>query len=483
MLIAVPVGVSLAVLLIRTNVIGKRLLWLAIGSQIATPLYVCAGSWNAGFGSQGWWPLSQVVATQFEVSAVLAVIFVHAVAAIPWVCLIVSFGLMWTRQSLEESALIEGGLPFVLMRVIGPSLRPWIALSGLWCCVPVLTEMVVTNLYQVPTIAEQVYLDASRGTVSPLTYPVAVVCCMLPIVVFTILVGRHLPPWTEMVLRASQHQPRNLLWRQYRTPVSLIAWFFAIGLVILPIANLIFKAGWQPYTDVDQTMRYGWSFSRFSTTVIESLTLFTSEFYWSALLAILAATTALLLAAAILLSLRGKLARSLVGLVMLLLIGTPGALVGTLLIFILNRSEPAVLGMLFDRTLAAPILAQQFRLLPLAVLMVVGLMSTIDRRSWEIARLEGLSIWQRLRTVVWPQTGSRWALIWLILVVLSVGELSSTILVLPPGVTTLSMRLFEMLHFGMRHQDSGLCLLLLAIGWGVSSITLKTLTDRNKPLS
>ncbi len=483
MLLAVPAGTLLAILLIRTDVFGKRWLWIAVGSQLATPLYVCAGAWNAGFGSQGWWPLSAVVAMQFETTAMLAVIFVHAVVAVPWVCWIVALGLMWSGRSLEESALIEGGMLSVMKRVIVPSLAPWIAVSCVWCCVPVLTEMVITNLYQVPTIAEQVYLDASRGAVSPLTYPVAVIFCMLPIVALAIVVGRQLPPWSELIARARQHTPATLRWGRWRKLVSAIGWLFVSGLVFLPIANLVVKAGWQPYTDAAQKAHYGWSLSRFLTTAVESLTLFTREFYWSAVLATLAASTAMALAAAILISCRCGWQRVFVGLVMLLLIGTPGALVGTLLIFLMNRSEPAFLGQLFDRTLAAPILAQQFRLLPFAVLMVSGLLSTIDGRSWELARQEGLSAWQRCRTILWPQTGSRWLLVWLILVVLSVGELSSTILVLPPGVTTLSMRLFEMLHFGMRHQDSGLCLLLLAVGWGVSAIVLKTLTDRNKPLS
>jgi iron(III) transport system permease protein len=481
--LAVPVGTALAILLIRTDIVGKGWLWLAIGSQITTPLYVVAGSWNAGFGSQGWWPFSHVLTARGEYSPLIAVSFIHAVAAIPWVCAIISLGLMWTNRSLEESALVESGNTSVLWRVLLPGLRPWLALSCMWCCIPVLTEMVISNLYQVPTVAEQVYLDASRGTVTPLTYPIAVAFCMLPILTVTMLISRRLPPWSEMVARASQHAPQTLLWRKRRLSVSLAAWCVVLGLVFLPIVNLKIKAGWQPYTDAENRTQYTWSLSRYFTTLTESLTLFTREFYWSTVLAIGSATTALLLAFTLQLCMRGRWQRSAVALAMLALIGTPGALVGTLMIFLLNRSQPALLGELFDRTLLAPILAQQFRLLPLAMLIVLGLSATIDRRSWELAEQEGLSIWQRFRTIVWPQTGSRWILAWLILAVLSVGELSSTILVLPPGVTTLSMRLFEMLHFGMRHQDSGLCLLLLAIGWGVSAIVLKTLTDRNRPLS
>jgi iron(III) transport system permease protein len=477
--VSVPIGSVLAVLLMRTNVYGRRALGVSLGSQLAVPLYVFAGSWNAGFGSQGWWPLTQVVAVKFDVAAMLAVIFVHSVAAIPWVCLITWCGLMWSQRSLEESALSEAGNRAVLLRVVAPGLRPWLILSGFWVCVPILTEMVVTNLYQVPTVAEQVYLDASRGTVSPLTYPIAVALCMLPIVVCTLLLTRCLPPWSEMIARARQHSSRALPLGAWRAPLSAASWLLLVALVYLPIANLIVKAGWQPYVDSEKMTRYGWTVWRFAVTLRESLTLFMPEFYWSAVLAITAASVALGLAVCLVALAGNGWRRWIVGCLMIAMIGTPGALVGVLCIYLMNRSEPAILGQLYDQTIAAPVLAQQFRLLPLAWLFVQGILASIDRRSWELAKLEGLSTIQIVRTLVLPQTGTLWLLAWMILALVSVGELSTTILVLPPGVTTLSMRLFEMLHFGMRHQDSGLCLALILLGWLASFTAWKALVDRN----
>ena len=326
-------------------------------------------------------------------------------------------------------------------------------------------------------MAEQVYLDASRGTVSALTYPVAVALCMLPVVGLALLLTRRLPPWSEMLARARQHSAVVLPLSSSgsRWILSIACWLLLIALVYLPIANLIVKAGWQPYMDSESVTRYGWSVMRFLVTLRESLTLFLPEFYWSAVLAVTAASVAMFLAAC-LVKLGGKgWSRWLVGCFMLAMIGTPGALVGVLCIYLMNRSEPAILGQLYDQTIAAPVLAQQFRLLPLAWLFVQGILASIDQRSWELAKLEGLSKLQIIRTLVLPQTRSLWLVAWLILVLVSVGELSTTILVLPPGVTTLSMRLFEMLHFGMRHQDSGLCLALVLLGWMAALAVWRTL--------
>jgi ABC-type Fe3+ transport system permease subunit len=43
---------------------------------------------------------------------------------------------------------------------------------------------------------------------------------------------------------------------------------------------------------------------------------------------------------------------------------------------------------------------------------------------------------------------------------LSVADLSAILLVLPPGVTPISARIFELLHYGVRYQESGVCLIL-----------------------
>ena len=244
------------------------------------------------------------------------------------------------------------------------------------------------------------------------------------------------------------------------------------------MVNLLIKAGWQPTFDAQGTSQYGWSASRLNTTIYESLTLYYDHFYWSGLLAL--ASTSLALSAAIALSAiaNGAWRRTAVNLLALTLIAAPGPLVGMVIISAMNRSSPVWLGQLYDNTLLAPILAQQFRLFPMAWLLSQAILAGLSARVWEQATLDGLSSWQKLIRIIAPQTWRLWIVAALILIVLSVGELSCSILVLPPGVTTLSMRRFEMLHFGMRHQDSGLCGLLLMLGWLVAVLSWKTLKDR-----
>lgn len=490
--IAVPIGGGLSLLLQRTNLFGRRWAWLAIGSQLAVPLYVFAGGWSAGFGLQGWMRWSGgklfgselfagwLFGTPLEVGAgsLLAVSAIHALAAIPWVCLIVSLGLVWAHRSQEEMAVLEGGTWHWLRFHVLTKLRIWLAASCLWCVIPVLTEMVVTNLYQVPTVAEQVYLDASRGSVSVWTYVAATTLCLLPIIVCGEYVRRRIPAWSDVIYSLAHHRGRERPLGRWRIIVSLGTWLIVALLVGWPMINLLIKAGWQPRSDAQGQTHYGWSSTRLLTTGQEALTQYVPELSWSALLAICSTTLALSTAATLSLWLTSNGTRTVVSVIALLMIAVPGPLVGMMIIALLNRSSPAWLGILYDTTLAAPTLAQQFRLFPLAWLLSQSIHRSISDRVWQQATLEGLSRAQFVIRVLWPQTWKLWITSALILAVVSIGELSCSILVLPPGVTTLSMRLFEMLHFGMRHQDSGLCGLLIVFGWLVSLISWKTLTER-----
>jgi iron(III) transport system permease protein len=133
---------------------------------------------------------------------------------------------------------------------------------------------------------------------------------------------------------------------------------------------------------------------------------------------------------------------------------------------------------LYDHSLAAPVLAQQARLLPLAWVFSLVIPATIPQALWDLAELDQLSRWDRLRWVLLRPTWSLWLAGWLLLMAVSAGELSTYLLMLPPGVTTVAQRLFELLHFGMRYQDSGLCLVLLLLGWLVAIVSWKTRIGR-----
>ena len=477
-----PVGILLATLLLRSNIWGRKILWIALGSQVALPLYVFAGGWSAGFGFQGWITSTGIRLTDFfgnseagSRGALFAVATVHAFSAVPWVAFFYSIGLRWVRRSEEEQAILDGGATAVFRFLLARN-RLWTAIAAMACIVPIMTEMVVSNLFQLPTIAELIYLDATLGAIRPQTYLSGFFLSTLPLLIVGIILLWRLPSWEAVNARESHFVAQPIDLGGWRPLWSIVSCGLVLLLVGLPLFSLVAKAGWTVVTE-DGVTHYGWTFSRLVVTARESFALRSSEFYWSFLLGIVSTVVALAIAVSVF-ALVPRRVRPVFSLLVIAMLAVPGPLVGLSIIWLLNRAEPAWLGYLYDYTITAPILAQQFRMLPYAWFLTCATMASVNRRSWELAQLDGLSPWQKWTQILFPQTGYRWLSAVLLLIVLSIGELSCSILVLPPAVTTVSMKLFEFLHFGTRHQDSGLCLVLVLLGWGVSFVFWKTLTDR-----
>lgn len=474
----------LAVFLSRTDVKARSTAWICLGSQIALPLYVFAGGWCAAFGTQGWLPAigPDWLQTTQSTGTVVTVAFVHALASIPWVSYLISLGLTHSERSLEETAQLESGWSATLRDTVLPRLRLWVLASCLFCCLPVLTEMVVTNLFQVPSVAERIYLDASLGTVTPFTYVAATLFCMAPILLAGGVWIWLAPPWSEVAYRATHFPAATIALGRARYAFSCGVWLLVLGLVVVPIASLIVKAGWRAETLADGAAVYGWDVSRLVQTVIEGFTEFGHEFYWSSLIALASTSIAMVIAGLLLwLSSGRRLVRVIVSMVMMLLVSVPGPAVGMLVIALMNRGEPAWVGYLYDATIVAPVLSQQFRLLPYAWVIAITVSATIAHSTKEQLQLDGFRSGPQVAWQLLPQVWQKIVAACVILAVLSVGELSCSLLVLPPGMTTLSKRLFEMLHFGMRHQDSALCGVLIVLGWAVSFVLRKTLSDRSRP--
>jgi ABC-type Fe3+ transport system permease subunit len=72
--------------------------------------------------------------------------------------------------------------------------------------------------------------------------------------------------------------------------------------------------------------------------------------------------------------------------------------------------------------------------------------------------------------------GSIWTALWLAFLI-AFGDLASYLLLQPPGVTTVAMRLFDLLHYGIRNREASLAL-VLALGSAVPSAWIAVRVQR-----
>ncbi len=158
----------------------------------------------------------------------------------------------------------------------------------------------------------------------------------------------------------------------------------------------------------------------------------------------------------------------------------PGVLLGIALIWIFNR--PGTEG--FYQSAGIVILAYVVRYAALGWNIVARALRTGDAGLLAMARLEGANFWQTLRHVHWPQASAQVGAAWYVTYLLCLWDVETLVLIVPPGGESLSLRIFNLLHYGHNSQVNALCLLLLLLAlvplafWGFWLMFAKTRSFR-----
>ncbi len=152
----------------------------------------------------------------------------------------------------------------------------------------------------------------------------------------------------------------------------------------------------------------------------------------------------------------------------LLPVALPGTLFGLGLLHLWNRPAFRFL----DEAPVLVLLLCLGRFLPFAIHAERAGLGTVDRALWDAARLSPARgriawIWRILIPVAAPSAVVGGALVF----VLSLHELAGTLLVVPPGYETLSVRIYSLYHYGASDLVAALSLLLGILGIGILGAT------------
>lgn len=475
--IAIPWGCWLAWMLARTNLPGRRLAWLGLASVLLVPLYLQAGAWRALGGLEGWWTVWQ---GQVLLEGWRATIWIHAMAALPWVVVIVGVALRTVEPELESAALLEGSTLQTAWHVTWPRSRAAVAVAALWIVVLTGSEMTVTDIFQVRTFAEEVFTqmaigdpDLARQRILPATLTLAT----LAYVAMRWFAERLPKPLGESYAGAWEFRLRRwpLAW-------AGMAVTFLIIVVALPVGSLVYEAGIHVEATSSGYVR-SWSLPKAIWMVIGAVDKDFVPSQWrpqgdhqreilnTLILASVTATVATILGA--LLAWRMRRGGWLAGGVWFLLavaMAVPGPVVGISIIELLNRPEVPALVWLYDRTILAPVLATLVRSLPWATLVLWQALRSVGEDSLETAQLEGATSLTRLWQIALAQ---RWPAIvcsWLLAAVIAAGDVATSVLVVPPGFTTLSIQIFNLLHYGVEDQVAAILLAELVFFLAMAAI-------------
>lgn len=158
----------------------------------------------------------------------------------------------------------------------------------------------------------------------------------------------------------------------------------------------------------------------------------------------------------------------LAGWLFLLPVAIPAPLVGIGLVTLWNH--PIFDG--FYASAGMPVLAALARFAPLAALVLVAQSQRVDTLLLDAARVFQARDWQTTWRVRLPLLAPGLLASASLIFALTLGELGATLIVVPPGQPTLTLRIYNYLHYGASDVVAGLSLamLLLTLAAGVLSV-------------
>jgi iron(III) transport system permease protein len=468
LLLAVPIGIALAVLLERTTLPARSLLGGLLWLPLFVPLPLFTSGWQAVLGADGWMP---AWASEYSPWAlgIGSAVWIHAMAGLPWVALIVRSGLRNVERELEEDALLVRSAPWVLWRVTLPRSLAAIGAAALWVALMTAGEISVADLMQVRTFAEEVNTqivspERDPGGGDPLGRAVVVSLAWVGLVTGVIL-------W--LARRSDRLVPRGVLSYRPALRLALGVWGvpLAVGLLsllaalaVVPIVGLAYRAGvsgsnqtWT-WAELGYQLRRSWGLERglLSRTLLGALAtgLFTTT------LAFLACWTA-----------RGS-AWFRAGLLVLVAVAwaMPGPVVGLGAKEVFRRIVdwtsftrlPAQL-LWHGPSILPVVLVHTVRMFPFAVAILWPVIRLIPRELFEAARLDGLGPIGEVRAVVWPPSRRACVLSVLAVLVLSLGEISAAKIVSTPDAETFAEVVWTQMHYGVGPDLAARCLMLLGV--------------------
>ncbi len=450
---ALPPGILLAFLLFRTDALGRKLILGLIVLTAFVPLPLHATAWLGGFGNAG---RLQALGWQPILVGRFGAAFVHAMFALPWVVLIAGIGLCAVEPELEESALLDYGPIRVLRTVTLRRALGAIAAAALAVAVLTAGDMTVTDLLQIRTYAEESYLQYQLGRGPGVAALVALPpLCVLGVLI--LVVGRALARLDPSRIASSFARAKVWSLGVWRIPLGLVLLVSVGNALALPLYSLVWRAG-RVGGRAAQGRPPVWSLHGLIDTLRFAAEEISEPLVWSLLWTAAAATAAATIALMLGWSARRSRVWNLVAMATLCLtLAAPGPVAGMAL-KLAYLDVPSI----YDSS-AMTVMAQTFRSLPYAILLLWPFLRSFPQDYLDAAALDGLDpARQFLRVAVPLSFRPLWAA-WAVAFAIGVGELAATNIAYPPGITPISVVIWSLLHTGVESHLAGVALIVLLV--------------------
>lgn len=468
-LLALIGGTFLAYVTVRTNVpfrpllVATAMVPLIIPGLLYTISWIMLSSENVGLINQ----LSNAVIGRpiVNIFSMTGMIWVEATHTAPLVYLFMVAAFRSMDPSLEESALVCGASRLTMLRrVTIPLVRPAIAAAALIVGINGLASFEVPVLLGLP---DRIFVFTSRIFFELQQFPYdygAAGALSIGLVAIAIagvyLTNRMRGGSGEFAtITGRGFRPRTLDLGRARIPVGLVVISYFIVTTVLPLLVMLYTS-FLPYYQQFSTSAFA-SFSLDNYASLLSNRIFKQSLTNSLVLSLGSATIIMLLTTiGAWFVIRTRVpGRQIVDHLSFLPLIVPGLVMGVAISFVYLRNP---LPIPIYGTMLILVIAYVTRFLPYGMRYSTSSLTQISRELEESAEVSGASWLQSVRRIVLPLMVPGFMAGWIYIVIVSIRELSSSILLYSPGNEVLSIVIFQLYEKGEMTTVSALSIVLVA---------------------
>ena len=439
--LATVVGAPLGFALARIPLPFKTALRLALFAPALLPPYVVALSWvYLDSGVSGFLPptIRNVAPDPYSLAGAIVVL---TIVFYPLAMLATEVGLRRLEPCLEEAALLAASPARVLCRITGPLIGRHVAAAALVIFVLAISEFSVPGLLRVRVFTTEVFTAFAalyrlfRATA--LAVPLIVVSVIAAGAAAILAGGRAVT--RPRAIGGSAPLAFEACGGVALGAVMCVA-LLALAMPVAVLAREAFR----------------------STSILDAVNRSREAVTNSLALAAVGATAVLVIALWLGYArarTHGRLGAA-IDAVWVALFAVPSTIVGIGLIGLWNRTGP--LGVLYG-TDAMLVLGYLARLVPVAALVLAPIIQSVPASQEDAAATAGAGWLRTMSRIIVPQIRVGLAAVWVIAFILAFGEIGTSILVAPPGESTLPIRVYTLIANAPPGHLAALALLQSAV--------------------
>jgi iron(III) transport system permease protein len=426
-------GVPMAFLISKTDLAARNVIAALCVVPILVPPFIHAIVWSRLQQMIGW-------VSGLQIHSIWGSIWVLGLAYYPFVTLLTTSGLRGVDRGQEEAALLSRSRWQTLRHISLPLTLPHILTGAIFVFVFSIMDFGVPDILRVSVYPVEIFVQFStfydNRAAALLSFPLILVALAL------------------MLL-----QRRLMKERAYISPGAGVSRTGSYSLGMVGIPGFIFCVivlGLSIAVPVGMLLKGAGPFSSYIRVFKASMEQMLLSFSLAAAAAFVTVLLAFLLAYIVL---RGTgWQRTVLAVAVFIPFAVPATSLGVGFIEIWNRP---MLDVIYSSQFII-ILAYLARFLPFAVVTLHSGLKQIDRGLEEAANL-AVGSWTRVigRVVVpllWPSVLAAFFIVF----ILSLGELGTTLLVIPPGKETIPIKIYNLMHYGAEQSVAALCLIMIA---------------------